>query len=639
MSNNDENPSKVTAQVIDFASAKANKDAMDRDELGHDRPGPSGPAQSADAANDDGGPIYSPHGEQIPVIARGSRRDAKLELSASKTPRYALFPDGVYELPEADTGEPIYICTPLRIDAVFADQNGAGRGRLVSILVDGEWREIPIPNADIQCRPAAVIAKLVDQGLEISSDKKSKHRLQAVLNTWTSDVKLQTVKRMGWADDSYTSFTIGASMIGQANRLPLVSDKRMVSALAMRGNEVDWKTQVGMLCRENPLMILAASLAFSGPLLSPLAIEGGGLHFRGESSCGKSTLLKVATSVWGSERMITKWNATSSGLEAIASTVNDMLLPLDEIGEISANELYDAVYALADGKGRVRAKSDGSLAEQAQWRIALMSTGELSLCEKLSESRRAPKNGQEVRFIDIEADARTFGAFDELHGATSGSAFADRVQAALRHAYGAPGRAFVQHLIEADTLHKVNLRSNVDMWASNWIAQLPSAVDGQIARVATRFAIIGLAGFLATQFGLTGWDRTAAHDAAAQAFRDWYDCRYGDKREAVDAVVTPLQNFLAANINALVDASVPSTGATPIGWRDATYAYLPSQTWVSIFPGIDATKAAKSLVEMQLLKTAEGNRVMCKAPRALKLEGRPRLYKVNIARTAAYKPD
>ena len=100
-----------------------------------------------------------------------------------------------------------------------------------------------------------------------------------------------------------------------------------------------------------------------------------------------------------------------------------------------------------------------------------------------------------------------------------------------------------------------------------------------------------------------------------------------------------MQNFLAANINALADASVPSTGATPIGWRDATHAYLLSQTWVSIFPGIDATKAAKSLVEMQLLKTAEGNRVMCKAPRALKLEGRPRLYKVNIARTAAYKPD
>ena len=30
---------------------------------------------------------------------------------------------------------------------------------------------------------------------------------------------------------------------------------------------------------------------------------------------------------------------------------------------------------------------------------------------------------------------------------------------------------------------------------------------------------------------------------------------------------------------------------------------------------------------------------MCKAPRALKLEGRPRLYKVNISRLAAYKLD
>lgn len=639
MSNNNENTTKVTAKVIDFASAKANRRALDRNELDHDRSVPTGPAQFHHADNDDSGPVYEPGREQMLAILSEAASDAELQMSDSGRPRYVLSPDGVYELPGEETGEPCFICTPMRVDAVFADQTGAGRGRLVSILVDGEWREIPILNTDIHCRMTAVIAKLVDQGLEISSDKETKRRLKELLITLTSDNKLLTVKRMGWTGNDYTSFNLGTSTIGRADRLPLVSGEGMASALDPRGNERDWKTLVGMLCRDNPMMILAASLAFTGPLLRPLGIEGGGLHFRGETSCGKSTLLKLATSVWGSQQIITQWNATSNGLEAIASTVNDMLLPLDEIGEISATELYKAVYALANGKGKGRAKSNGSFVEQAQWQLALISTGELSLREKLGESRRAPKNGQEVRFIDIEADARTFGAFDELHGATSGSAFSDKVLAALQHAYGAPGRAFVQKLIESDVLHKVDLRSHVDTWASNWIAKLPSATDGQIARVAKRFALIALAGTLATQFGLTGWDRAAARDAAAQAFRDWYDHHYSAKREAIDAVVKPLQNFIAANINGLADASVPSTGAAPLGWRDATYAYLPQQTWVSIFAGIDATKAAKSLVEMQLLKSAEGNRLMCKAPRALKLEGRPRLYKVNISRTAAYKPD
>ena len=73
MNNNDETPSKVTAQVIYFASAKANKDAMDRDELDHDRPGPSGPSQFEYEADDDIGPIHSPEGEQTCCLgaARG----------------------------------------------------------------------------------------------------------------------------------------------------------------------------------------------------------------------------------------------------------------------------------------------------------------------------------------------------------------------------------------------------------------------------------------------------------------------------------------------------------------------------------------------------------------------------------------
>jgi len=611
---------------------------MNSDELNHDRSGPTSPTQFSSAANRSIVQSQAGDVDWTSNFQSMSRHDARSASAAFDASRFALFPEGVYELPEPDAGEPIYICTPLRVDAVFADQSGTGRGRLVSILADGEWLRIPVTNSALHCRPSEVVAKLVDQGLEIAPDKKSKDRLMMVLKTWTSDVRLQTVKRMGWVDDSYSSFTAGASLIGHADRLPLTSANGMTSGLITRGSADDWKAQVGMLCRDNPLMILAASLAFSGPLLRPLNMQGGGLHFRGESSCGKSTLLKLATSVWGGEQIITQWNTTSNGLEAIASTVNDMLLPLDEIGEISAADLYKATYALANGKGKGRARSDGSLAEQARWRLALISTGELSLNEKLSESRRAPKDGQEVRFIDVEADRRTYGAFDSLHGAVNGSAFSDMVQASLRHAYGAPGRAFVEQLIDSNALHRVDLRAHVDRMASGWITRLPSAPDGQIARVATRFATISLAGTMATKFGLTGWDQAAAHDAAEQAFRDWYDRRYGDKRDAVDAFVRPLQDFLKANLNALHDLRAPRTGAeAELGWRDETKAYLKREIWATVYLNVDATRAAKALIDMKLLCKGDGKHLMCRAPRAI--SGRPRLYTVNIDRVTAYKAE
>jgi len=133
-------------------------------------------------------------------------------------------------------------------------------------------------------------------------------------------------------------------------------------------------------------MILAASLAFSGPLLAPLGQLGGGLHFRGASSSGKTTLLNLAASVWGDRQLITQWRATTNGLEAIAATLNDMLLPLDEIAEILPRELHQAIYMLANGTGKARMTKEVVLADQARWRLALISSGEISVDEKLKEA-------------------------------------------------------------------------------------------------------------------------------------------------------------------------------------------------------------------------------------------------------------
>lgn len=95
---------------------------------------------------------------------------------------YASFADGIYEMPADEMAEPVFICSPLRVDALFADQNGRGCGRLVSVRsIRGEWLEIPVSSADLQRNPANVIATLVDHGLELDSDKKSRDRLLKLL--------------------------------------------------------------------------------------------------------------------------------------------------------------------------------------------------------------------------------------------------------------------------------------------------------------------------------------------------------------------------------------------------------------------------------------------------------------------------
>lgn len=313
--------------------------------------------QAVSATNDTVAAVESAH-HLLPAAAP----DSPSAQSSNRTlpDGFAMFADGIYELPVKDNAESIFICTPLRVDAMFSDQGGKGWGRLISVKsADGRWHEIPATNANLMRRSTDVIATLVDHGLELAAGKNTKERLLNLLRAWKPDQRLRTVNRMGWVDDSQKSFVLGSTLIGTDDVLPLAPPIGIGAGLVSAGGADDWKGNVGMKCRGNPLMILAVSLAFSGPLLAALGLTGGGLHFRGASSSGKTTLLNLAASVWGDRRLITQWRATSNGLEAMAAALNDMLLPLDEIAEINARDLHGAIYMLANGVGKARMKMAG----------------------------------------------------------------------------------------------------------------------------------------------------------------------------------------------------------------------------------------------------------------------------------------
>jgi uncharacterized protein (DUF927 family) len=110
----------------------------------------------------------------------------------------------------------------------------------------------------------------------------------------------------------------------------------------------------------------------------------------------------------------------------IAEAHCDTLLCLDEMGQVEAREAGDIAYMLANGFGKGRARRDDSERPPAQWRLLFLSSGEVSLADKMAEIGRRSKAGQEVRLVDIPADAGAgWGAFEELHGAPSPGAFAE----------------------------------------------------------------------------------------------------------------------------------------------------------------------------------------------------------------------
>lgn len=570
------------------------------------------------------------------------RLPQETDVEATDVPEgYALFPDGIYELPQNEAEEPVFVCSPIKILARFNDMSGRGHGRLISVKAGpGQWHEIPIFSSQLLKRPADVVGNLVDHGLELATTKGAKDKLLSFLKASKPQAQRHTVSRSGWADDDHKSFVLGSTVVGDQPVLPLVQVATPGQGFSSTGDLAGWKRDLGAKCMGNPLMILATSVAFSGPLLSPFGFTSGGLHFRGASSSGKTTLLHLAASVWGSHKLMSQWLATKNGLEAVASTRNDILLPLDEIAEIPARDLHGAIYMLGNGSGKARMTKDTTLSEVSAWRLALISSGELSVREKLEEGRLDVMNGQEVRLIDIEADGRTFGAFDNLHGANDAAVFAENLKAAARAHHGTVGLEFTRRLISQFSRDNYdNFRVGLQRYARSFLKALPSIPDGQTFRVAERFALIGLAGEIATKFGLTGWQQRMALQVAERAFLDWYDQRYSDKHEAADEFVKRLQGHLAANLNAIPQIGAASVaGAMSGDWRDSSTAYLAPETWSQLFPGVEGTKAAKAILDLGMLQPGESGRLMRKGPRSIPGQ-RKRFYAVAVDRVMACRTE
>ncbi len=64
-----------------------------------------------------------------------------------------------------------------------------------------------------------------------------------------------------------------------------------------------------------------------------------------------------------------------NALEGTASRRNDATLMLDEIREVDGREAGNIAYMLANGQGKARARTDGSVRETNRWNLLFLSTG------------------------------------------------------------------------------------------------------------------------------------------------------------------------------------------------------------------------------------------------------------------------
>ena len=121
-------------------------------------------------------------------------------------------------------------------------------------------------------------------------------------------------------------------------------------------------------------------------------------------------------------------------------------------------------------------------------------------------------------------------------GMPDGAAFTDAIKRSSMSHHGHAGRQFLERLTQ-DTRDFEAMRKVIA--ASKGLSA--RGLSGQERRAAARFALIAMAGELATEYGITGWPARAATEAAATAFRLWREGRAGpgqsEPRRIVQAVI------------------------------------------------------------------------------------------------------
>ena len=596
------------------------------------------PAPAPAPANHAPSRLSEPKSEQTPATARGGDGGnfSHIEQVASPTtspkaagstkPKRYDYSGGAFEVSkhgvfflgtdkEGNEQPPKWICSKLEVLASTRDTGSKEWGRLLAWEDgDGVAHRWPLPMELLQGDGLEMRRELARLGLQISPTKAARDLLAIYVQVWPAQSRARCVDKLGWHGAAYVT---PSEAIGDDEEITVFQSTQAIEpAFSVSGTVASWGGSVAAMAAGNSRMVFAISTAFAASLLDLLGEESGGFHLRGGSSMGKTTALKVAASIWGNPKRYPRlWRATANGLEGLAALHNDGLLILDELSQAEPSAAGEAAYMLANGQGKTRAAKTGAARAAASWRLLFLSSGEESLGGMMRKAGKTANAGQEIRLADIEADAGAgLGAFENIHDHQDAAAFALALHdAALEH-HGATGMEWLRRIV-AD---RASIVSSAAAQARGFAQQLcPPESTGQVQRVARRFALVGLAGEMATAYGLTGWQAGESQAATQKCFDAWLEGFGGASPKEGRAIVEQVRGFIelhgASRFEDLGSSNQPRIISRAGFIRTDSegrneYLILPTVFKNELCKGFDLKAVCKALHEAGALQTKEVGR-------------------------------
>lgn len=253
---------------------------------------------------------------------------------------------------------------------------------------------------------------------------------------------------------------------------------------------------------EPALFTIAA--AFGSPFMEfmPDGTKAGMLNLWSlDSGVGKTTILRVANTVWGKSNNFTPKSSTINALYEAAALHRNLPVSVDEMTNFEGKVLSDFIYDISQGEGKYRLDSKLRMKGGAQWNLILFSTSNTSVIQRC-QSFFMQREAEIKRVFEIKVNKNTFTS--PVNTFEAGELWTEN--------YGLAGPLLMERFI-ADKERFANIKNELAQLAAEftktpdmryWGAVAAAAVLG--ARLARDYGIIDLDEDVIKQFA---WDTIA----------------------------------------------------------------------------------------------------------------------------------
>lgn len=312
--------------------------------------------------------------------------------------------------------------------------------------------------------------------------------------------KISTTSHLGWQSKTLDSFLIGRELIrgngesvetqidlnsmdwpadGICFRSSSAGHEQILKGFRREGSLESWIETV-TLAAEFPRVMLGVYAAFASICLPIFDCPSFAVDFCSRTSQGKTTLQRLAASVWGDPNenknasALLTWNQTKVSIERRLAVLRNLPLLLDDTKKATdPRQIAAIIYSHSGGQGKGRGSLTG-VQTVLNWHNVLISSGEQPLTSYSTDG------GAVMRVLEIEG--APFGRQDVETGQ-----IVKKINTGACENFGHAGAEFVRYLIQ-NREHWDAWRAEFKRRAADYLQRAASDKAGRLADYAAALA-------------------------------------------------------------------------------------------------------------------------------------------------------